>query len=69
MGNILEVRHLTKIFGKKQKVALEMIKQGKSKTEIFKKTGATVGVYDAASMSKKVKYSLLWDFRAVVNQL
>ncbi|VTS25132.1 quaternary amine ABC transporter ATP-binding protein [Streptococcus pseudoporcinus] len=48
MGNILEVRHLTKIFGKKQKVALEMIKQGKSKTEIFKKTGATVGVYDAS---------------------
>ncbi len=44
----LEVKHLTKIFGKKQKVALEMIKQQKSKTEILKKTGATVGVYDAS---------------------
>lgn len=47
MGNILEVKHLTKVFGKKQKVALEMVKQGKSKTEILKKTGSTVGVYDA----------------------
>ena len=44
----LEVKHLTKIFGKKQKVALEMIKQQKSKTEILEKTGATVGVYDAS---------------------
>lgn len=44
----LEVKHLTKIFGKKQKVALEMIKQQKSKTEILEKTGATVGVYGAS---------------------
>lgn len=48
MGNILEVKHLTKIFGKKQKAALEMVKEGKSKDEILKKTGATVGVYDAS---------------------
>ncbi|HGA3483675.1 TPA: glycine betaine/L-proline ABC transporter ATP-binding protein [Streptococcus agalactiae] len=48
MTNILEVKNLTKIFGKKQKVALEMVKQGKSKTEILEKTGATVGVYDAS---------------------
>ncbi|MEX2784059.1 glycine betaine/L-proline ABC transporter ATP-binding protein [Streptococcus sp. H49] len=47
MGNILEVKHLTKIFGKKQKAALEMVKQEKSKTEILEKTGCTVGVYDA----------------------
>ncbi|HGD4038071.1 TPA: glycine betaine/L-proline ABC transporter ATP-binding protein [Streptococcus agalactiae] len=47
MTNILEVKNLTKIFGKKQKAALEMVKQGKSKTEILEKTGATVGVYDA----------------------
>ncbi|MDE7480920.1 glycine betaine/L-proline ABC transporter ATP-binding protein, partial [Streptococcus agalactiae] len=44
----LEVKNLTKIFGKKQKAALEMVKQGKSKTEILEKTGATVGVYDAS---------------------
>lgn len=48
MINILEVKNLTKIFGKKQKAALEMVKQGKSKTEILEKTGATVGVYDAS---------------------
>lgn len=48
MGNILEVKNLTKIFGKKQKAALDLVKQGKSKTEILKATGATVGVYDAS---------------------
>ncbi|HFE0745550.1 quaternary amine ABC transporter ATP-binding protein [Streptococcus agalactiae] len=48
MTNILEVKNLTKIFGKKQKAALEMVKQGKSKTEILEKIGATVGVYDAS---------------------
>lgn len=48
MTNILEVKNLTKIFGKKQNAALEMVKQGKSKTEILEKTGATVGVYDAS---------------------
>ncbi|MBY5034364.1 glycine betaine/L-proline ABC transporter ATP-binding protein [Streptococcus gallolyticus] len=47
MKTILEVNHLTKVFGKKQKAALELVKQGKSKEEILKKTGATVGVYDA----------------------
>lgn len=44
---IVKVEHLTKIFGKRVKPALEMIKNRQSKTEILKKTGATVGVYDA----------------------
>lgn len=44
--NKLEVKYLTKIFGKRQKQALEMVQQAKSKTEILEKTGATVGVYD-----------------------
>ena len=44
--NKLEVKHLTKIFGKRQKQALEMVQQAKSKTEILEKAGATVGVYD-----------------------
>ncbi|HEK9996308.1 glycine betaine transport ATP-binding protein [Streptococcus equi subsp. zooepidemicus Sz16] len=48
MGTILEVKHLSKLFGKKQKAALEMIKAGKSKSAIFKRTGVTVGVYDAS---------------------
>ncbi|MBO0474740.1 glycine betaine transport ATP-binding protein OpuAA [Enterococcus sp. DIV0840] len=42
----VQVSHLTKIFGKKSKQALDMIKENKDKTEILKKTGATVGVYD-----------------------
>ncbi|WP_430394561.1 quaternary amine ABC transporter ATP-binding protein [Enterococcus faecalis] len=42
----VKVNHLTKIFGKKNKPALEMIRANKSKTEILEKTGATVGVYD-----------------------
>lgn len=53
METILEVKHLSKIFGKKQKAALEMVKTGKNKSEIFKKTGATVGVYDASLEVKK----------------
>lgn len=53
METILEVKHLSKIFGKKQKAALEMVKTDKNKSEIFKKTGATVGVYDASFEVKK----------------
>ncbi|MGP6452335.1 glycine betaine/L-proline ABC transporter ATP-binding protein [Streptococcus dysgalactiae subsp. equisimilis] len=53
MDTILEVKHLSKIFGKRQKAALEMVKAGKSKSEIFKKTGATVGVYDASFQVKE----------------
>ncbi|HER8370022.1 TPA: glycine betaine/L-proline ABC transporter ATP-binding protein [Streptococcus pyogenes] len=53
METILEVKHLSKIFGKKQKAALEMVKTGKNKSEIFKKTGATVGVYGASFEVKK----------------
>ncbi|MBF8807550.1 MAG: glycine betaine/L-proline ABC transporter ATP-binding protein [Enterococcus lacertideformus] len=44
----VEVKNLTKIFGKKTQVALEMMKNHQSKTDILKKTGATVGVYDAS---------------------
>ena len=43
----LEVKHLTKIFGRKTHHALNMITENKSKKEILAKTGATVGVYDA----------------------
>ncbi|MGT2949992.1 glycine betaine/L-proline ABC transporter ATP-binding protein [Streptococcus cuniculi] len=47
MNTKLEVKGLTKIFGKRQKQALEMVKAGQSKQAILKETGATVGVYDA----------------------
>ncbi|MGK0550800.1 quaternary amine ABC transporter ATP-binding protein [Enterococcus faecalis] len=42
----VKVTHLTKIFGKKTKMALDLVKANKSKTEILENTGATVGVYD-----------------------
>ncbi len=42
----VRVEHLTKIFGKKSKAALEMVKKNKSKNEILESTGATIGVYD-----------------------
>lgn len=43
----LEVRHLTKIFGRRIPRAEELLKAGKSKAEILKSAGATVGVNDA----------------------
>lgn len=43
----VRVEHLTKIFGKRQQQALELVKQNKAKNEILEQTGATVGVYDA----------------------
>ncbi|KGB50219.1 glycine/betaine ABC transporter ATP-binding protein [Leuconostoc mesenteroides P45] len=42
----VEIKHLTKIFGKRPKAAIKMVKQNKSKNEIVEKTGSTVGVYD-----------------------
>lgn len=45
-----------------------MVKTGKNKSEIFKKTGATVGVYDASFEVKKVKSLLLWGYQEVGNQ-
>lgn len=42
----VKVRNLTKVFGEKSQAALEMMKENRPKTEILKKTGATVGVYD-----------------------
>ena len=42
----VEIKQLTKIFGKRRKAALELVKQNVGKDEILKKTGSTVGVYD-----------------------
>ncbi|KAF1299578.1 glycine betaine/L-proline ABC transporter ATP-binding protein [Enterococcus sp. JM4C] len=42
----VKVNNLTKVFGKKAATALAMMKEHRPKTEILKKTGATVGVYD-----------------------
>lgn len=40
----LQVKDLTKIFGKRVPRAKELLKQGKGKAEILKETGATIGV-------------------------
>ena len=38
------VKDATKIFGKSSGRAIQMLKEGKTKSEILKATGATVGV-------------------------
>ncbi|HSR03295.1 MAG TPA: hypothetical protein VLM88_01745 [Proteiniclasticum sp.] len=42
--NKIEVRDLTKIFGKHPKQGVRLLKEGKSKDEILNETGMTVGV-------------------------
>ncbi|RST72996.1 glycine betaine/L-proline ABC transporter ATP-binding protein [Siminovitchia acidinfaciens] len=44
----IKLEHVSKIFGPKPKSVIPMVKQGMSKEEILKKTGHTVGVYDAS---------------------
>ncbi|MFN7252705.1 MAG: glycine betaine/L-proline ABC transporter ATP-binding protein [Anaerobacillus sp.] len=44
----IKVENLTKVFGKKPKKALELLKQNISKDEILNKTGMTVGVNQAS---------------------
>lgn len=43
----LEVRNLYKIFGNEPKQALNLVKEGQSKEQIFSATGQTLGVMDA----------------------
>ncbi|OEH85151.1 glycine betaine/L-proline ABC transporter ATP-binding protein [Desulfuribacillus stibiiarsenatis] len=44
----IKVSDVTKIFGKSSKRALQLIKEGKSKDQILKETGSTVGVNRAS---------------------
>lgn len=44
MEPYVEVRNVSKIFGKSPKAAVDLLKQGKSKKEILEQTGHTVGV-------------------------
>lgn len=43
----IEIKNVTKIFGKNVKKAMQLLKDDKSKSEILKATGATVGVKNA----------------------
>lgn len=44
----LVIKNVFKVFGKEPKKALKMLKDGKSKVEIFKDTGMTIGVQNAS---------------------
>ncbi|MBF2348354.1 glycine betaine/L-proline ABC transporter ATP-binding protein [Listeria marthii] len=49
----IKVEELTKIFGKKASKASSLLSQGKSKTDILKETGATIGVNKASFSVEK----------------
>lgn len=44
--NKIEVRNVFKVFGKREKEALAMIKEGQSKADVMAKTGSVVGIND-----------------------
>ena len=44
----IEVKDATKIFGRNSRKAVQCLKEGKTKDEILKDTGATVGVKNAS---------------------
>src|SRR4051794_31523371 len=44
MEPFVEVRNVTKVFGKSPRSAIELLEKGRSKKEILKETGQTVGV-------------------------
>lgn len=44
--HIIEVHHLSKLYGPNREAAARMMKQGSDKDEVYKKTGATVALWD-----------------------
>ena len=44
--NIIEVKHITKLYGLNKKEASKMMKEGSDKDEVYKKTGVTVALWD-----------------------
>ncbi|MFZ6049743.1 glycine betaine/L-proline ABC transporter ATP-binding protein [Pseudomonas sp. CR3202] len=50
---ILSVNHIYKVFGPKPDLAMEMLRKGADKNEIFSKTGHVVGVFDASFSVKR----------------
>ncbi|MDO6561903.1 glycine betaine/L-proline ABC transporter ATP-binding protein ProV [Amphritea sp. 1_MG-2023] len=51
--NILSIRNVYKVFGDQPDTAMQMLRNGESKDQIFDKTGQTVGVFDASFSVKK----------------
>lgn len=58
-NTILEVKNLSKLFGKNKKAALEMAKGGSNKVEIEKKLGVTVAVNDVSFKVERGKFFVL----------
>lgn len=50
---ILSVKNIFKVFGDQPKVAMDMLKKGADKDEIFHETGQVVGVFDASFSVKR----------------
>ncbi len=50
---ILSVKNIFKVFGPCPDVAMDMLRKGANKNEIFQKTGQVVGVFDASFSVKK----------------
>jgi glycine betaine/proline transport system ATP-binding protein len=50
---ILTVKNIFKVFGAQPQVAMEMLRKGADKDEIFQKTGQVVGVFDASFSVKR----------------
>lgn len=48
MAKGIHIDHVFKVFGNKPEAAIALAKQGKSKQEIFERTGDSIGVYDAS---------------------
>jgi glycine betaine/proline transport system ATP-binding protein len=50
---ILSVKNIFKVFGAQPEVAMDMLRKGADKNEIFQKTGQVVGVFDASFSVKR----------------
>jgi len=54
---ILSVKNIFKVFGPNPNMAMEMLRKGADKNEIFSKTGHVVGVFDASFSVKRGEIS------------
>ena len=52
-NDILSIRNVYKVFGDQPDTAMQMLRDGSTKEEIFEETGQTVGVFDASFSVKK----------------
>lgn len=64
----IKVEKVSKIFGKQTKKAAQMLANGKTKKEILKATGSTVGVNQQILMCMMVRYLSSWVYQGAVNQ-